>query len=133
MREIKKIGAIILSPERDRIVVVRKRGKSIFIIPGGRPEAGETDLETLCRELQEELQVEVTRSAFFGEFREPAEFNEGQLTMRVYEVEISGEPAVDNEIEEAIWIDSRFEEQGVRLGSTLRNHVVPQLRERGDL
>lgn len=131
MAIVKKVGAIILNHERNRIAVVRKRGRDVFIIPGGRPEPGESDLETLARELQEELSVEVTNSAFFGEYCEPAEFGEGQLTMRVFEVSVSGEFRVDNEIEEAIWVAG--DEGEVRLGSTLVNHVVPALRERGDL
>lgn len=133
MPEIKKIGAVILNPEKDKMIVVRKKGKSTFIIPGGRPEAGESDLEALARELLEELQVNLVESNFFGEFHEPAEFNEGQLTMRVYDVQVTGVPAVDNEIVEAIWIDSKYQVDGISLGSTLRNHVVPELVRRGNL
>lgn len=115
------------------MIVVRKRGKRVFIIPGGRPEGAESDVETLRRELKEELSVELTSSSFLSEFRELAEFNEGDLIMRVYDVGVCGEPIVDNEIEEAIWIDMTYAERGIPVGSGLSRHVVPMLRNRGDL
>jgi len=133
LRVVRKIGAVILSPDRRRMIVVRKRGKRVFIIPGGRPEGAESDVETLRRELKEELSVELTSSSFLSEFRELAEFNEGDLIMRVYDVGVCGEPIVDNEIEEAIWIDMTYAERGIPVGSGLSRHVVPMLRNRGDL
>ncbi|MEV4513181.1 NUDIX domain-containing protein [Dactylosporangium sp. NPDC049525] len=37
-----------------------------FGLPGGRPEADETDLETLCREMREEACVRVTEARLLG-------------------------------------------------------------------
>lgn len=128
-----KIGAVMLSPDRKRILVVRKQGREVFIIPGGRPEGVETDREALERELREELQVKLTVMEPFGEFVEPAEFEDAELHMRVYEVAVEGAPSVDSEIVEALWVGSDYEYQGIRLGSTLSRHVVPQLVARGDL
>lgn len=130
---MKKIGAIILRPDRGAMLVVRKLNREAYIIPGGRPEDGETDLETLARELREELKLELVSAAFFGEYVEPAAFENTLLTMRVYEVEVAGSPVVDNEITEAIWIDGRYADSGIALGSTLARHVVPALIARGDL
>jgi 8-oxo-dGTP diphosphatase len=130
---IVKIGAIILSPQGDQLLVVRKRGKSKFIIPGGRPEEGETDSVTLRRELAEELTFELQSVAFFGEFHEKAEFEDADLTMRVYTVTASGAPRPDNEIVEARWVGSDFEQQGIEVGSTLARHVIPALVSRGEL
>lgn len=130
---MEKIGAIILNSSRDKMIVVRKAGKALFIIPGGKPEGNESDIETLKRELKEELQVDLRKCSFFGEYEEPAEFDDAILRMRVYEVLVAGMPNVDNEIEEAAWIDRSFEKYGIRLGSVLCNHVVPALVTRGDL
>jgi len=54
MADIDKIGALIL--RGDRILLCRKnRDTSRLILPGGRIERGESDLECLAREIREEL------------------------------------------------------------------------------
>lgn len=133
LKKIRKIGAIIQNSDQNKILVVQKAGKGTYIIPGGKPEYGETDIDALHRELREELSVTVTSESFFGEYVEPAEFEDAELTMRVYEVTVSGTVQVDNEIVDAIWVDHSYATDGVSLGSTLRNHVIPQLRQLGKL
>jgi 8-oxo-dGTP diphosphatase len=133
MQEIIKIGAVVLTPSRDAMLVGRKLGREMFIIPGGKPEAGETDEETLARELFEECAVSVTEVTYFGTFFERAAFEDAQLQMRVYEVQIAGTPSASSEIEELRWISAIDLERGVPLGSTLTEHVMPRLVARGDL
>ena len=43
--------------ENGRILCARPRGKGIFYIPGGKREGTESDLQTLLREITEELTV----------------------------------------------------------------------------
>ena len=43
--------------ENGRILCARPRGKGIFYIPGGKREGAESDLQTLLREITEELTV----------------------------------------------------------------------------
>src|SRR5690348_17382547 len=43
--------------ENGRILCARPRGKDVFYIPGGKREGAESDLETLRREISEELTV----------------------------------------------------------------------------
>ena len=57
MKKIDKVA--LLYWERGRLLCTRSQGKETYYIPGGKREAGETDVETLVRELQEELGVEV--------------------------------------------------------------------------
>ena len=38
-----------------RLLLVRSAGKDGFYLPGGKPEPGESDLDTLSREIREEL------------------------------------------------------------------------------
>jgi 8-oxo-dGTP diphosphatase len=45
--------------ELGRILVTRNHGRDVFYFPGGRREAGETDVDTLVREIAEELGAEV--------------------------------------------------------------------------
>ena len=47
MKVIDKVAWILV---RDgRVLSTRSRGKSVWYIPGGKREAGESDLETLAR------------------------------------------------------------------------------------
>jgi 8-oxo-dGTP diphosphatase len=127
---ISKIGAVIFSEQRNQIAVVRKKGKSVFIIPGGTTEEGETEIETLKRELYEELCLDLEEAVLFGKYVEPAEFEDAELHMSVYLTKTVGNPLVDNEIVELAWVDASYVEAGFSLGSTLTNHVIPELIRR---
>lgn len=54
MPDIHVSAAVIIDEER-RVLVVRKRGTTRFMQPGGKPEPGESAAQTLIRELHEEL------------------------------------------------------------------------------
>ena len=41
--------------ENGRILCARPRGKGVFYVPGGKREGAESDLQTLLREITEEL------------------------------------------------------------------------------
>src|SRR5258705_13966814 len=43
--------------ENGRILCARPRGKGVFYVPGGKREGAESDLQTLLREIAEELTV----------------------------------------------------------------------------
>ncbi len=59
------IGAAII--DYGRILLVRKRQS--WILPGGKPEPKESDLECLCREVREELSgTELQNIRYYGEF-----------------------------------------------------------------
>lgn len=131
---IYKVGAIILNDEH-QMLVVRKvfKDRVDFIIPGGRQEPGETDEQTLKRELMEELGVRVKSYSFFGRFEEMAIFENIPLIMSVYQVDIEGEPKAQSEIKDVVWVDKDYESKGFLLGSVLSKHVIPLLVEKGDM
>lgn len=58
MTLIDKIAWIRL--EDGRILSTRSRGKDAYYLPGGKREPGETDAQTLIREIREELDVAIT-------------------------------------------------------------------------
>jgi 8-oxo-dGTP pyrophosphatase MutT (NUDIX family) len=127
-----KIGAIIQDSDGNLLVVKKNvPGRNTYIIPGGRPEGDETQMETLERELEEELGVTVADATFFGTYEERSEFEDVPLVMTVFDVQIDGNPMPQSEIVDLLWIDRRYREHGISIGSTLANHVIPKLIESG--
>lgn len=57
-----------------KVLVSMTKGKDRWYIPGGKREAGETDLEALAREVKEELNVDIDSSTaqLFGIFEAQA-------------------------------------------------------------
>ena len=106
MHVIDKIAWIYL--ESGRVLSTRSRGKTVWYIPGGKREAGETDLQTLAREIREELDVEVdvARAAPAGVFEAQAHGQaEGVLVrMTCYSAPYRGTLAPAAEIEEIAWL-----------------------------
>jgi 8-oxo-dGTP diphosphatase len=102
---VEVVGAVIRDPG-GRLLTVRKRGTSRFMLPGGKREPGEDDLTALARELVEELGVRLLSADLFGRFEAPAA-NEPGATVRssVYRVTVDGDIAIQAEIEELLWID----------------------------
>ncbi len=60
MKEIDKIAYI--HTEQGKVLMSRSKGKTKYYIPGGKREIGETDEETLIREISEELNVKIIPS-----------------------------------------------------------------------
>ncbi|MEJ6556031.1 NUDIX domain-containing protein [Microbacterium esteraromaticum] len=54
-----RVSAAVIVDDHGRALVVRKRGTTRFMQPGGKPEAGESAARTLIRELEEELALRV--------------------------------------------------------------------------
>ncbi|WP_330173801.1 NUDIX domain-containing protein [Streptomyces sp. NBC_01498] len=94
--------------ERGRILCARSRGKDVFYIPGGKREGAETDLETLLREVGEEIDVAVlpATAVHLGTYEAQAHDRpEGDLVrMSCYSGDYTGTPAASNEIEEIRWL-----------------------------
>lgn len=61
MPDIHVSAAVIVDAE-GRVLVVRKQGTTRFMQPGGKPEPGESAVQTLIRELQEELGLTLDES-----------------------------------------------------------------------
>lgn len=129
---IDKVGGVILKDKK--ILVQRKKNnKEECIIPGGKRKENETDFETLKRELYEELTVELVDTEFIGGYDDIACFSdiEEPIHVQTYLAKIRGNIVCNNEIKEAIWIDRNYLEEGIKVGSILGEHVIPELIERG--
>ena len=102
------IAAALIFDADGRLLVVRKRGTSVFIQPGGKVEPGETARDAVHREVAEELGVAATAAGTraLGRFRAPAA-NEPDHTVEaeLFAVELAGVPHPAAEIAELAWID----------------------------
>jgi 8-oxo-dGTP diphosphatase len=85
--------------EHSRILCARPREKDIFYIPGGKREGAETDLQTLRREIAEELTVTLLPETV----RHVRTYEAGQVRMSCYTGEYAGTLAPSSEIDELAW------------------------------
>ena len=103
-----EIVAAVIADAGGRVLLVRKRGSVFFMQPGGKREAGETSLQTLARELREELGVRLREAGAqrLGCFEEAAANEPGRrVRAEVYRVQVDGAPAPGAEIDELLWLD----------------------------
>ena len=87
--------------ENGRILCARPRGKDIFYIPGGKREGAETDLQTLLREIAEELTVALQPETVthVGTY----EAGDPLVRMSCYAADYAGTLAPSAEIDELAW------------------------------
>ncbi len=77
---IDHIAGLIFDSNKNLLVLRKKTldNRKECILPGGKREAGETDEETLKRELLEELGVEVASIKYYKTYFDKAVFEEGE-------------------------------------------------------
>lgn len=126
-REITKIGLAVM--DGDRVLLVKKRGSDFLILPGGKPEKNETDVQTLSRELDEELGCRLASNhlAFLGTFSDEAAGMPGvTVTIRLYAGSLVGTPIPHSEIESILWW-TPTEYPNSELAPSLKNSILPFL------
>jgi 8-oxo-dGTP diphosphatase len=126
-REITKIGLAVM--DGDRVLLVKKRGSDFLILPGGKPEKNETDVQTLSRELDEELGCRLVcdQLTFLGTFSDEAAGMPGvNVTVRLYAGSVVGTPIPHAEIDSIVWWAPTGHPQSV-LAPSLKNSILPFL------
>ncbi|WP_036381282.1 NUDIX domain-containing protein [Muricauda sp. MAR_2010_75] len=107
MKEIDKIAFI--ETKNGQILSTKSKGKTKYYIPGGKREPGETDEETLIREILEELSVKIKKETieYVGTFIAQSDgAKEGVLVkMTCYRAEYNGILHPSSEIEEIKWLN----------------------------
>lgn len=107
MKEIAKIALIKI--ENGKILSTKSKGKNKYYIPGGKRENSETDVQTLIREIKEELSVDIIKESieYVGTFKAQSDgAMEGIIVkMTCYKANYKGDLIADNEIEEIRWLN----------------------------
>ena len=122
-----RIVAALIRDDAGRVLLVRKRGTRAFMQPGGKRDRGEDDVTALSREISEELGCVVIPASILslGEFDAFAANEPGfRVRASLYRVEVAGEIAPNQEIDEAIWINPAAPPD-IPLAPLTRDHVLP--------
>lgn len=125
-----RVSAVVLRDASGRVLTVRKRGTTRFMLPGGKPEPDESATDAAIRECAEELGVTLDRGVLqeLGRFRAPAA-NERQLeveaTVFAHPLAAAATPAA--EIEELRWLDPAQRALPTDLAPLLTMRVLPAL------
>ncbi|AIQ74343.1 MULTISPECIES: NUDIX hydrolase [Paenibacillus] len=94
--------------QNGQVLCARSTGKDTYYLPGGKREAGETDEETLVREIEEEISVRIKPEtiSYFGTFEAEAHGKaEGVIVkMTCYIADFEGSLSPASEIDELSWL-----------------------------
>lgn len=131
MKEIDKIAFIEI--KNGQILSTRSRGKTKYYIPGGKRELGETDEQTLVREILEELDVQIKNETvkYVGTFKAQSDgAKEGILVkMTCYKAKYEGILSPKSEIEEIKWLNYN----DLNIISEVDKKIFRFLKENGEL
>lgn len=126
------INKIALAIFKDKKVLMgRNENRDAFYFIGGSIEEGESDLDTLEREVKEELGVELDKNSvsFLNEFEAEAHGKNGViLKLRLYKGDIIGEPKPNSEIVELRFFDSNIDQ---KYSTPISRKILPWLKEQG--
>ncbi|MFF8422493.1 NUDIX domain-containing protein [Streptomyces sp. NPDC015680] len=113
------------------LVVSKKAAPDVFYLPGGKPDADEDMLETLARELEEELGVQPLEPRFLADIEAVAALEGVPMKMTVFEARLGRPPRPAAELAHMRWVSG--DEDGTQLAPAVRDHVLPLLRRSGVL
>ncbi|NME90172.1 NUDIX domain-containing protein [Corynebacterium stationis] len=126
------VSAVVFRDVNDRVLTVRKRGTEKFMFPGGKPELGESALDTAIREVKEEIGIglEAKQLTQIGVYEAPAA-NEAKHTVVATVFTYDGdtiEPQMAAEIAELSWVSP--DQPDVVLAPLLADFVFPAINSK---
>ena len=104
--EIDKLAWLYI--REGKLLSARSKNKTLFYLPGGKREVGESDEQALVPEIQEEISVSLLSSSikYAGTFKAQADGNSNGTTVKLtcYFADYQGELSPAAEIEEIDFI-----------------------------
>jgi 8-oxo-dGTP pyrophosphatase MutT (NUDIX family) len=131
MKRIFKSAGIIIHDKK--MLAVHKKGKKAgeLIVPGGVLEHKESFEQALQREIMEELNVLISSYTEYNTFLGPAIYEQVELVMKCYHVNIIGIPKASNEIDQCVWVGKDYNSSAYTFASILGQQLLPQLLQDG--
>lgn len=127
-----RISAALLLRGDGHTLLVRKRGTTAFMQPGGKIEPGETPEQALTRELSEEIGVTATAAEleFLGQFQALAANEPDHLVVAdVFLLHVKDDDIkATAEIEEVCWV-SPSEPGEIIMAPLTEYHILPFYRQ----
>ncbi|EAR03025.1 lysine decarboxylase [Maribacter sp. HTCC2170] len=131
IKEIDKVALIEI--KEGRILSAKSFGKDKYYIPGGKREKGESDEETLIREISEELSVNILKKSidYVGTFIAQADGKEKGVDVRMtcYSGSFNEVLKASNEIEEIRWLNY----SDIELVADVDKIIFNYLKRKGEL
>jgi 8-oxo-dGTP diphosphatase len=114
----------LIRDDDGRLLLVRKRGTAMLMMPGGKLEPDEDARAALARELCEEIGCMPAEAAYVGRFRAAAANEPGRdVIADVYAVTIASNPSARSEIDEILWLGNDVP-QSISVAPLVREHVL---------
>ena len=134
MNNKKKIDKIaFIEIQEGKILSTKSIGKTKYYIPGGKRESGESDEQTLIREISEELSVDILPNTlqYVGTFSAQSDGAKEGVTviMTCYKAEYYGGLKANSEIEEIKWLNYN----DLEIVSEVDKKIFSSLNEKGEL
>jgi len=130
MPSLLTIAALCIRDDDGRLLLVRKRGTTKFMQPGGKLEPGESAEHAAVRELEEELgiRVRVEELVPLGTWHGiAANEEETFIDAAVFACGSRQAPVIAAEIEEMLWLDPARAAERDDLAPLLTEYVLPLL------
>ena len=128
---IDKIALIKI--KNGQVLSTKSKGKNKYYFPGGKREIGESDEQTLIREIKEELSVEIVPNSYkyIGTFKAQSDgMKDGIIVkMTCYSADFNGTLKANNEIEEIKWLNYA----DINTVSAVDKIIFDFLKEKGEL
>ena len=126
-----RVAAIII--QANKVLLVKGKGYPELWTPGGKMDEGETEKETLRRELKEEVDLDLQTNTFFKEYFLKSPYNLDYMTKtRCFLAKVKGKPKPGHEIEKVVWYGKEdFENKRYKMLEENEKGLIPDLIKEG--
>ncbi len=121
----------IVINDKEEILLQQWHGYEELRTPGGKVDEGESDIECLERELQEEMHAKLLSAEWFGEFSGKSFYSDHIIVNRVYIAQISGDLHPGEEVERLVRVSKKEYILKIHKMIPSNEEIFDQLIERG--